>query len=54
MEIRLKNMSERYKSRQESATLSKVGRRIFAWEGKNLVYPSNVLHKPPALSQHRA
>ena len=44
---RLKNMSEKDKSRQESATKSKVGRQISAWEGKTSVYPSNVLHKSP-------
>lgn len=44
---RLKNMSENDLSRQESATKSKVGRRIAHWEGKNLVYPTNVLHKSP-------
>ena len=44
---RLKNMSQNDRYRMESATQSKVGRRISAWEGKNSVYPSNVLHKPP-------
>ena len=47
VETRLRNMSDKDRSRQESATFSKVGRRISAWEGKNLVYPSNVLHKSP-------
>lgn len=46
-EARLKNMSENDRSRQESATRSKVGRRIAAWEGKDSVYPSNVLHRSP-------
>ena len=44
---RLTNMSENDKSRQESATQSKVGRRISAWEGRDMVYPTNVLHKSP-------
>lgn len=46
-EARLRNMSVRDRARQESATHSKVGRNISAWEGKESVYPSNVLHKPP-------
>ncbi len=44
---RLKNMSENDHSRHESSTHSGVGRKISAWEGKDLVYPSNVLHKSP-------
>ena len=44
---RLKNMSQNDRCRMESATQSKIGRRISAWEGKNSVYPSNVLHRPP-------
>ena len=44
---RLKNMSQNDKCRMESATQSKIGRRISAWEGKSSVYPSNVLHKSP-------
>ena len=46
-EKRLAHMSENDKKRMESATKSKVGRRIAAWEGKKTVYPSNVLHKAP-------
>lgn len=46
-EKRLSNMSENDRSRQESATRSKVGRRIANWEGKDLVYPTNVIHKSP-------
>lgn len=46
-DARLRNMSENDRTRQQSATNSKIGRRIAAWEGKNSVYPSNVLHKPP-------
>ncbi len=44
---RLANMSERDRSRQESGTKSKVGRRIANWEGKATVYPTNVLHRSP-------
>lgn len=44
---RLRNMSENDRKRQESATKSRIGRKISAWEGKDSVYPSNVLHKPP-------
>ena len=46
-QARLRNMSENDLTRQESATNSKVGRRIAAWEGKTTVYPSNVLHRSP-------
>ena len=44
---RLKNMSKNDLVRRGSATQSGIGRRIAAWEGKNTVYPSNVLHKSP-------
>lgn len=44
---RLRNMSANDRERRESATNSKVGRRIAAWEDKKTVYPSNVLHRPP-------
>ncbi|MEM7047737.1 MAG: site-specific DNA-methyltransferase [Pseudomonadota bacterium] len=46
-EKRLTNMSDNDKARQESATRSKVGRRIANWQGKQMVYPSNVLHRAP-------
>ncbi len=46
-EKRLRNMSRNDRERQESATNSKIGRRIEAWEGKDTVYPSNVLYRPP-------
>ena len=46
-EQRLSNMSRKDLERQESATKSGVGRRIASWQDKSLVYPSNVLHKPP-------
>ena len=44
---RLKNMSSNDRSRQESATRSGVGRRISAWQGRPMAYPSNVLHASP-------
>lgn len=46
-DTRLKNMSENDRERRPSATNPKTGRRIAAWEGKDTVYPSNVLHKSP-------
>lgn len=45
--VRLNNMSQNDRKRQESATRSGIGRRIEAWEDRDMVYPSNVLHKPP-------
>ena len=44
---RLKNMSDTDLSRHESATRSGVGRRISAWQGRPMAYPSNVLHASP-------
>ena len=44
---RLNNLSGNNLSRQNSATGSKVGRKIANWENKKTVYPSNVLHKAP-------
>ena len=44
---RLANMSPNDLTRQESATHSKVGRRISSWEGKSFVFPTNVLHRSP-------
>ena len=35
------------KKREESATGSGVGRDRSAWDGRALVYPTNVLNKPP-------
>jgi len=46
-EARLKNMSKNDRERRNSGTKSGIGRRIAAWEGKKMVYPSNVLHKSP-------
>lgn len=44
---RLRNMSANDRTRQESGTRSHIGRRISAWTGRKLVYPTNVLHRPP-------
>ena len=44
---RLANMSANDRERRESATGSNIGRKISAWEGRPMVYPSNVLHRPP-------
>ena len=41
---RLKNLSNKDKSRQESATKSGSGKNISNWKGKETVYPANVLH----------
>lgn len=46
-EKRLMNMNENDRSRQRSSTNYKLGRRIANWEGKESVYPSNVLHRSP-------
>ena len=46
-EARLRNMNHRDRQRQKSGTQSKVGKRIASWEGRKLVYPSNVLHGSP-------
>jgi DNA modification methylase len=46
-DARLRNMSANDRTRQQSATNAKIGRKIAAWEGKSTVNPSNVLHKPP-------
>ena len=46
-EKRLTNMGANDLSRQDSRTRSKVGRRIANWEGRDRVYPSNVLHRAP-------
>ena len=44
---RLNNMGKNDFTRQNSATNPKMGRRISAWEGRDKVYPTNVLHKSP-------
>ena len=44
---RLRNMSRNDRTRRQSATNPKIGRKIAAWEGKDTVYPSNVLHRSP-------
>ena len=46
-EKRLSKLSKTDRRRTLSNTGSNIGRRISAWEGKNSVYPSNVLYKSP-------
>lgn len=46
-EARLSNMSQNDLRRQQSATNPKSGRKIANWQGRDMVYPSNVLHKSP-------
>ena len=46
-DTRLQNMSENDRMRRRSATNEKMGRKVSAWEGRKMAYPSNVLHKPP-------
>lgn len=41
---RLANLSESDRKRHVSGTNSGVGRNVSKWEGKTMVYPSNVLH----------
>ena len=41
---RLKNLSETDKSRDESKVGSGFGKNVSNWTGRNMVYPSNVLH----------
>lgn len=41
---RLKNLSETDKTRDESKVKSGFGKNISNWEGKETVYPANVLH----------
>lgn len=43
-ESRMKKLSENDKIRTESATKSGMGRKIENWSGKEMVYPTNVLH----------
>lgn len=47
VETRLRNMGAGDHARHESATRSGIGRRMSAWQDRRLVYPSNVLHRPP-------
>lgn len=44
MKNRLKNLSDKDMSRQESAVQSGFGKNISNWVGKELVYPDNVLY----------
>lgn len=41
---RLKNLSEKDKTRTSSANGSGYGKNVSNWEGKDMVYPGNVLH----------
>jgi site-specific DNA-methyltransferase (adenine-specific) len=41
---RLKNLSEIDKTRDASKSGSSFGKKVANWEGKELVYPTNVLH----------
>jgi site-specific DNA-methyltransferase (adenine-specific) len=43
----LSKLSENDRERRESATNFKIGRRIESWVDRDLVYPSNVLHRSP-------
>ena len=43
-QTRLKNLSERDKIRDESRVGSGFGKNISNWLGRNMVYPTNVLH----------
>jgi site-specific DNA-methyltransferase (adenine-specific) len=43
-ESRLKNLSETDKRRDESKALSGFGKNVSNWLGRELVYPTNVLH----------
>lgn len=42
---RLSNLSEKDRSRQESGARSGFGKNVSNWEGRDLVYPGNVLHR---------
>ena len=44
---RLRNMSANDAKRMSSASGSGIGRRISAWEGRDMAYPTNVLHASP-------
>ena len=41
---RLKNLSDEDKTRHQSETGSGIGRNVSNWEGKDTVFPTNVLH----------
>jgi len=43
-EDRLKNLSEKDKKRESSTSGSAFGRKVENWVGRNMVYPTNVLH----------
>ena len=44
---RLANLSPNDRTRQQSGTNPKMGRRMANWQGRERAYPSNVLHHPP-------
>ena len=44
---RMRKMSENDARRMNSASGSGIGRRVGAWEGRDMAYPSNVLHASP-------
>lgn len=44
---RLRNLSATDKQRDKSATASGFGKRVANWEGRETVYPTNVLHLAP-------
>lgn len=41
---RLQNLSDKDQTRQDSATGSGFARQVSAWQGRDTVYPTNVLH----------
>lgn len=43
-DTRLKNLSETDKTRDESSVDSGFGKRVANWVGRDMVYPTNVLH----------
>lgn len=47
---RLKNLSEKDRVRQDSEVGSGFGKNIQNWEGRELVYPGNVLHRSSGTS----
>ena len=49
-ESRLKNLSEQDQKRHESRAQSGLGRNVSNWVGRDMVYPTNVLHLPTECS----
>ncbi len=52
-ETRLRNLSETDKRRDESRVASGFGKNISNWVGRDLVYPTNVLHMATETSNRR-